>query len=302
MKYSNALIVLTLFSLCSMLKAQEQPLAFDRNMLAHSQGLPNDFLLFSPDTCVQILFNPARAAMSERRFVYASYLPDPNSSQTIFSNGSLTGAALFNAIGSTWLLQASNSLNRNSIDYSLSGQDYEEQINTSDLYNSLSNNSFLFNGSFTAIKLSLVGTAGENSYSVGAFGIFMPQTETLNSTHHSSDDYHYYDPINSYGYEYHEVFRSDEQLERANSKYAIGLEFSLAGLGWDFITCLSFQKDKVNRISTVLSNDDYYRIYANSDVNTQTTIHSSTDKRTIEPGIYDIHGYFQHTADWITPH
>ncbi len=54
---------------------QDQPITFNPNMLAHSQGLPNNFLLFAPDTSVQILFNPARAAFSGQKFVYANYLP-----------------------------------------------------------------------------------------------------------------------------------------------------------------------------------------------------------------------------------
>jgi len=49
---------------------------FNPNILVHSQGLPNEFLLFVPDTATQILFNPARANDYSGSFVYTTYAAD----------------------------------------------------------------------------------------------------------------------------------------------------------------------------------------------------------------------------------
>ena len=66
--------VLLLLVLSNISSGQSSPGNFNPNILVHSQGLPNEFILFVPDTATQILFNPARANDYSGSFVYSTYL------------------------------------------------------------------------------------------------------------------------------------------------------------------------------------------------------------------------------------
>lgn len=68
--------VLLLLVLSNITSGQSSPSNFNPNILVHSQGLPNEFLLFVPDTATQILFNPARANDYSGSFVYSTYAAD----------------------------------------------------------------------------------------------------------------------------------------------------------------------------------------------------------------------------------
>ena len=68
--------VLLLVALSNFTSGQLSPSNFNPNILVHSQGLPNEFLLFVPDTATQILFNPARANDYSGSFVYCTYMAD----------------------------------------------------------------------------------------------------------------------------------------------------------------------------------------------------------------------------------
>ncbi|MDP3147906.1 MAG: hypothetical protein Q8N83_02135 [Ignavibacteria bacterium] len=68
--------VLLLLVLSNITSGQSSPSNFNPNILVHSQGLPNEFLLFVPDTATQILFNPARANDYAGSFVYSTYAAD----------------------------------------------------------------------------------------------------------------------------------------------------------------------------------------------------------------------------------
>ena len=54
------------------------PLTTGKHFLVHSAGLPEEFLLFAPDTATQILFNPARGNDFSKNFVFINYLSDYN--------------------------------------------------------------------------------------------------------------------------------------------------------------------------------------------------------------------------------
>ena len=68
--------VLLLLVLSNISSGQSSPSNFNPNILVHSQGLPNEFLLFVPDTATQILFNPARANDYSGSFIYSTYAAD----------------------------------------------------------------------------------------------------------------------------------------------------------------------------------------------------------------------------------
>jgi hypothetical protein len=53
-----------------------EPLQPQKNTLVNSAGLPEEFLLFVPDTATQIFFNPARGASYKGNFIYVNYFSD----------------------------------------------------------------------------------------------------------------------------------------------------------------------------------------------------------------------------------
>ncbi len=75
MNATKLLLAFTALSISLPLFAQTTPRFIDKSILVQSRVLPSDYQLFLPDTASQILFNPARAALGGRRFVYSSYLP-----------------------------------------------------------------------------------------------------------------------------------------------------------------------------------------------------------------------------------
>jgi len=74
----NTVFLLIFFITTSFLSAQSisEPLRQNRNVLVSSAGLPEEYLLFAPDTATQILFNPARGANYNGNFVYINYYSD----------------------------------------------------------------------------------------------------------------------------------------------------------------------------------------------------------------------------------
>ena len=312
MKHNIIFFTLILSVFCSILQAQDQPITFNPNILAHSQGLPNDFLLFSPDTSVQILFNPARAALSEQRFVYTNYLPNSSSPLTMLQTSSLqrdngyrykspnysgptiSAATLFDGGGSIWLLQLSNWVYRNAADFNSS-----TQISLQPTYsgNRLTNSSSLSNGSLTAMKLSKIGTMGNNSYSIGAFGIVFPQDENSNDNRTNEE---YTPAIPSYSSERHYKYVDKNRSQGKNSKYAFGLEFSLAGSEWDMIVGITMQKNEMDGTSTYNSNT-YNSYKYTSDTNTTIqSMNGTAETKTDNPFVYGLSGYYRHSSDLIT--
>ena len=72
-------ILLSFFLLTIKIHSQPgypEPLTTGKHFLVNSAGLPEEFLLFSPDTATQILFNPARANDFSGNFVFINYLSD----------------------------------------------------------------------------------------------------------------------------------------------------------------------------------------------------------------------------------
>lgn len=77
-KSFSFLFVIIFFAI--IVNAQEEQINYNYNpnVLVYSRGLPGELLLSSPDSAVQILFNPARALNYNTNFVYASYFSDFN--------------------------------------------------------------------------------------------------------------------------------------------------------------------------------------------------------------------------------
>jgi hypothetical protein len=280
-------VILILFAFVS--QAQNQPVAYNPNMLANSQGLPENILLFSSDTSVQILFNPARAACSDRRFVYTNYLP--------YSNPTLSAAALFNTEGSTWLLQVSNTINKYTRNNTTDSQSSQNNITYSYIDNSTATNSNESCGSFTTLKLSLIGGTSGNSYSLGAYGIIYPSEENSNSYNTSFSQ-----RMDNYSNTYQEVTIGTGQSHGTSSRYAAGIEYTLAGSDWDLITGVQIAKNKIQTLNTNVSTDTYQSLdsYGSNYYKRISTDDLSSSISSTEPIIYRIYGYFHQTADLIT--
>jgi hypothetical protein len=288
--------VVLLVLLACVLQAQKQPVMFNPNMLAHSQGLPNDFLLFSPDTSVQILFNPARAALTDRRFVYANYLP--------YNGQTFSAASLFNALGATWLLQVSNTLYKYSDDYTSNSQNLNIYTYSSEIEKYLNGGTSTgfsqYNNSRTSVKLSFIGGTSEDSYSLGVYGILYPNERTYQSY---SSQVRLSATIPG-SMHYSDVYNSTSRQHDENSISAAGAEYSLSGSKWDLITGIEVRKNKLQSLSTYNYTDEYL-YYDNSGSSNYSDRESysgdgSSSVNTTEPIIYKAYGYFHHNADIIT--
>ena len=314
MSTKNSIYTLTfMFSFSiSILEAQNQPVTFNPNMLAHSQGLPNDLLLFSTDSCVQILSNPARAISYTRSFVYLNYLPNSLSPITLlrgsflcpdinYTGPTVSGVALFDAQGYKWLLHVSNYVNqRESEENSNTNTNQEYTYYTPpsiSKYNYINNTPLKINESVTAIKLSLIDHTKDDAYSLGAFLILPMQGNDI-AVDVVSD--YKYQPDSLYSI--NEIYKENIKLNIKNSKYVAGLEFSMAGSEWDFISNFVIQKNRYQRES--ICNEAMYRTYISS---TDTRHYFSAENltqftKTNEPLIYSIYGFYQQSANMITPY
>ena len=294
----------------SLVLSQAQPVTFNPNMLTYSQGLPNDLLIFAPDTAVRILFNPARAVSFGRSFVYTNYLPSSSGPVTIVQANSLSGssglyvptpsgptisfAALFNNDASPWLLQFSNWVYR----YSNEAASDQITLPASGMpLNAPNNNSSLSSGSLTALKLSKIGTTSGGSYSLGVFGIIFPENT---ATDYVSTTDPYGNTSSNPSIVTHQSYSSQTHTPSASSKYELGVEYSAAGTDWDFIGSVSFEKNVAKSSTTYLYDYEYSYMSptdTSSDGNS-THIASSKDN---EPSIVGLHLYYQHAASLITP-
>ncbi len=292
MKYLYFFITFLSLLTCSITFAQNQPITFNPNMLAHSQGLPNDFLLFSADTTVQILFNNARAGSYNQRFVYVNYLPqspvtvlqanallsntDYISSIPISITPTFSAASLFDALGKIWILEVSNWSYRNTSESNTGMQDILQnpEYPNNAYYNSTNTvTSNLTYGYQTTVKLSLIC----NSASIGIFGIVIPESKYSTEVGWTGTWY----PISGSSY----LSSSGFQSQVTNTKNIIGIEYSQVGSQWDLITDFTVQKNILNESFRFVTND-------------VTTKFSS---QAVEPFGYGFRGYFQHSAQLVTP-
>lgn len=278
-------------------------------MLAYSQGLSNDFLLFSSDTSAQVLFNPARAGTSGTQFAYTNYLPGSNSpisvlqtSSLISSSGSLglpsssgptiSAATLFNAGGSPWLLEVSNWSYRNTNDL---GANIASSVLAPPLTDESGTSTSTRNGSLTALKLSRISGITGDTYSFGVFGILFPGNVTSNSSASSNT----HSPAGSTTLTDHDFRSNSNRNDVSSSKYAAGLEFAMAEPTWDFITAISVQKNTIRLASSNTSSQQYH--YTNpTDTVTSSQYQNQSSSLTNDPLGVGFHSYFQHTTDLIS--
>jgi hypothetical protein len=166
--------------------AQTSPRFIDKSILVQSRVLPSDYQLFLPDTASQILFNPARAALGGRRFVYSSYLPastttpvPPVFSTPSFSGQSLVIASFFEVGEGKYVVQASHRAERNSFEETRSDFSQTRSVFSSDVSNS-QGSSFTTQNSKLMPHTVLLSRVWDKGQSIGVYVIAEPSSASNN--------------------------------------------------------------------------------------------------------------------------
>ncbi len=304
-----ASIILIFFAVNSVSISQDQPVTFNPNMLASSQVLPNDFLLFSPDTSAQILFNPARAGVSGSRFVYANYLPGSGSPLTVLQTSSLyssygsisfpsvsgptiSAAALFGDRASSWLLQLSN------FSYQATN-DLSSVVTSSTVLNPLTDESgsgsTVSSASLTAFKISHIRSSEGGSSSLGLFGIIFP--EDVNADTHVERVYN--SPSGDTSFTRRDLYDYASKSEGWNSKYEVGVEYGITRQTWDFLGSVTVQKNVLQQNPYATSYEQNGSTNPADTVSQHTTQYRSSSVAN-EPLVVSLHSYFQHATDVLS--
>lgn len=314
MKINLRILLFTLLVLLCNLKAQDYPLSFDRNMLANSRGLPNTFLIFSQDTAVAVLFNPARGALYSKRFVFANYLPNSNSPLEInkpkssygnnyyfenpynqfsnYSGSAISIATLLDIKGSKWLIQVSNNASKSNIEQSTNGRSFYD--NYVQLTNSTGDYTSDFSRSLSSLKISKVGKLNDKYFSLGIYALIFPYDRNENNSRASNK----YTPPDSYG-ERNEIYSQNVRINEKKSNFAVGLEYTLASDDWDLITSVMVEKDILNsEITYDLGKIETTQIQSSFSIRNQSDVGNKSIKD--EPITLGINGYYQHNAGIIT--
>ncbi len=256
-----------------------EPLKTGKQFLVHSAGLPEEFLLFAPDTASQILFNPARANNFSGNFIYVNYLSDYTESYyyyPIYSNGvsqvaeptglkkssgfnfpqiyqesystyknpSFSAAALINSGSAKWLFELTNGINT----YGTSALYTDNETAWDDPVNLYSTSHFRntqeqhYDANLTSFKVSRIFKAGDLNLSTGIFGIIMTGNED-GEFRNSSENYYFRNPVagDSSMHRSYRINDETDNINRNDARYVVGLEFT-AGTGFfDYVGSIDYQ-------------------------------------------------------------
>jgi len=281
--------VLLLVALSNFSFGQLSPTNFNPNILVHSQGLPNEFLLFVPDTATQILFNPARANDYSGSFVYGTYaadykrnnflttvylydpiytsdirllpypisiqsLPSPGNNETYGSgkNPTVAVATLFNALNSKWLFLFTNGIaDQNGTSNYTSSNNHPDSYNQTNVTSSSSSSNSEIKEGVTSFRLSNIFSGGTGKKSFGVFAVFNTAlNNSIANSANSSLTISSTTPLY-----YHSSGNSiANKVYENNSQYLLGLEFTSANEEWDYIARASYQKSNYNLKSAASTN------------------------------------------------
>ncbi|MBI3125945.1 MAG: hypothetical protein HYZ10_16225 [Ignavibacteriales bacterium] len=314
MKLNLRILLFAFLTLLCDLKAQDYPISFDRNMLANSRGLPNTFLIFSQDTSVAVLFNPARGAAYSKKFIYANYLPSSNSPLEInkpqlsygnnyyvenphyqflnYSGSAISVATLLDINGSKWLMQISNNALKSKIEQSKDGRSFSD--NYVQLANSTSDYTSDLSQSLSSLKISKVGKLNDKFFSLGIYALIFPYERNENSSKASNK----YTPPDSYG-DRNEIYSQKVRILEKKSNFVAGFEYALAAEDWDLITGITVEKDILNsEISFDFGKLEVMRNSSSINIRSQSNVGNKYIDNS--PITFGINGYYQHKADIIT--
>ncbi len=273
------------------------------NLLVLSQNVPYDFILSVPDSAVQILFNPARAANLTTRFVYGTY------NAKLFGRSHLNApdiilTTLLKKSNTKWLFTFANGVTN--LKSESRNSEFIPAVTITDVRRDFRNSSRREN-STTRMKLSMIKSTHFGGYSLGIFGVYnwskssglYERNETRNIFYEACqtpDSLHRY--INRY----------NSFLTSNNSVYAAGMEYSLSGQEWDLVASISYQKfDNYRKDCGFLRNTS---IDTNIHITPDTTTYYITDMRanrttdynvSNKPGYLVLNTYWQSKFGLITP-
>ncbi len=336
-------IVLLSFVLTANIFAQNnssEPLQLNRNFLVHSAGLPQEFLLFVPDSASQILFNPARALNFTTNFIYVNYLSD-NSPQTsvplhnmgiirILPPGSLqkannfnfpslyeesfsssknptfSAAALINIGGAKWLFELTNGINNynNSNNLHGVGENTYVPITNYQLQTDINSQDYKEDATTTSLKISRVFQSGRTNFSVGLFGII--NRDNVNSTDEIYEETYHITNNNDSTKFRHIYIDNEEQVNNAyNSRYVIGGEFTINHKFWDYLFSIDYQfgdnSQKKFTVDSSSSSDSSYFPGEQWLTSGSQNIITNDNHTSQKPSFVNINNYFRHLLNLITP-
>jgi len=290
--------VLLLLVLSNISSGQSSPGNFNPNILVHSQGLPNEFILFVPDTATQILFNPARANDYSGSFVYSTYAADYK--RTVYvplyqiydytssirmpyyefpipsgettenyiqgKNPTIAVATLFNAFNSKWLFLFTNGItNQTGTSNYASSNNHPDSYYLTNVTSSSSNSNSETKEGVTSFRLSNIFSAGTGKKSFGVFAVFNNAlNNSIGTSANSSLTIAGTTPI----YFHSSLNSNTNKINEDNSYYVLGLEYTAANEQWDYIARASYQSSTYNFKNTYTSNQQsvdstYYGYSAN---------------------------------------
>lgn len=257
-----------------------EPIQLNRTFLVNSAGLPEEFLLFVPDSAVQILFNPARANNFSDNFVYVNYLSDadpaiiypmyylpdvpieftgtgglqktssinfPTLYQDNFTtskNPTFSAAALINAGSARWLFELTNGISRynNLLNYNYFSNEIRESNNYYSLANYRNNQDFTNEGMVTSFKITHIFKTDELNFSEGIYAIFH-KNDSRSKLFAFSEDYVHRDAssADSALYRSYQLDTGKNDENENDSRNVIGLEIALNNTKFDYVGSIDYQ-------------------------------------------------------------
>lgn len=315
----TSLTALILFNNSLAQVSSSEPIQLNKNILVHSAGLPEEFLLFSPDSATQILFNPARAYNYITNFVYVNYLSDyvnsypyrlefPSLYEEIYSsskNPTFSAAALFNAGDAKWLVTLANGINLRKDEYNIvhNVERIYDPINNFSRENEETRSNTDSDEMVTTLKISRIWESGLTNLSLGAFGIIYTNNENGKGDF-ISELYNFYNSTNDSTKRRQLLLRQESGIRKVNdTRYAFGLEFAINNEKLDYVGSISYQKaNNSGNISDDYNSTVYDSLYDSYPWQTHGYEGRITnvDRLENEPYFLSFNNYFEHTVDWIT--
>ncbi len=326
--------VLLLLMLSNFTSGQSGPSNFNPNILVHSEGLPNEFLLFVPDTATQILFNPARANDYQGSFVYSTYaanfkrvvyipvypildytnsirypyytfpIPEPEIAERYGAakNPTLSVATLFNAFNTKWLLTVTNGIgNFSSSTNSNTKTFFNDSYYKINLQSYLNSNEVETKASVTSFRLSNIFNSKLGKSSAGLFAVITTNSEVRKTGLTSTQ---YRETNNALLQKYNYLNSQNNKWETNDSYVLVGAELSFAKDKWDNILRIGYRKSNLNSSNNYCSGSQSFDTSYYSSTSASSSRSSSTNKTSIkselEPYTLIFENYYQHQTSFLS--
>ena len=246
----TAILLLSFFLLTINIYSQlgyPEPVTTGKHFLVNSAGLPEEFLLFSPDTATQILFNPARANDFSGNFIFVNYLSDYASSYiypVYAKHPTFSAAALINIGSAKWLFELTNGIitGNTSLVYKndhLTVTDPVARYTSDRIVSSQVNRA---DETITSFKISRIFTTDELNLSAGLYGIIMTNNSSTDALF-TNEHYTFKDvtPIDSSAFRDHNLSEETRNYNDKETRYVIGLDFTAGTELFDYVGSIDYQ-------------------------------------------------------------